>query len=253
MEDCTMLRTLLTLIFLIIYFLLGIPVTGILYLIGKKNPQKKQQIANACVKFAFSIILKFSAGTKVTVIGKERIPTDTAVLYIGNHRGFFDILLIHTLAPGMVGFIAKKEMEQIPFLSTWMRAIHCLFLDRDDIKQGLQTILTGISYVKEGTSICIFPEGTRSQSADESELLPFKEGSFKIAEKSGCPIIPVSMNHVSSILEEHFPWIKSQKVVVEFGEPIYPKKLDKSQKKFLGAQIRGLIVETVKKNAMLKL
>ncbi len=246
-----MFRTLLTLLFLIIYFLLGIPITGILYLIGRKNPQKKQQIANTSVKIAFTIILKIAAGTKITIIGRERIPKDTAVLYIGNHRSFFDILLIHTLAPGMVGFIAKKEMEKIPFLSTWMRAIHCLFLDRDDIKQGLQTILTGISYIKEGTSICIFPEGTRSQGTDESELLPFKEGSFKIAEKSGCPIIPVSMNHVSAILEEHFPWIKSQRVIVEFGEPIYPKELDKSQKKFLGAQIREKISKTVQKNANL--
>ncbi len=246
-----MFRTILTIFFLIIYFLLGIPITGILYLIGRKNPQKKQQIANCCVKTAFTIILKAAAGTKITVIGRERIPKDTAVLYIGNHRGFFDILLIHTLAPGMVGFIAKKEMEHIPFLSTWMRAIHCLFLDREDIKQGLQTILTGISYVKEGTSICIFPEGTRSKGTDESELLPFKEGSFKIAEKSGCPIVPVCMNHVSSILEDHFPWIKSQKVVVEFLEPIEPKKLEKSQKKFLGAQIREQIAETVKKNTSL--
>ncbi len=251
MEDFTMIRTILTLLFLIIYFLIGIPITGILYFIGKKNPQKKQQIANTCVKIAFTIILKVAAGTKITIIGKERIPKDTAVLYIGNHRGFFDILLIHTLAPGRIGFVAKKEMEQIPFLSTWMRAIHCLFLDRDDIKQGLQTILTGISYIKEGTSICIFPEGTRSQDIDESALLPFKEGSFKIAEKSGCPIIPVSMNHVSSILEDHFPWIKSQKVIIEFGEPIYPKELEKSQKKFLGAQIREIIRETIKKNSKL--
>lgn len=243
-----MLRTLFTLITLIFYFLLGIPVTGILYLIGKKNPQKKQQIANACVKAAFRFILKVVAGTKVTVIGRERIPKDTAVLYIGNHRSYFDILLIHTLAPGPVGFIAKKEMERIPFLSTWMHAIHCLFLARDDIKQGLQTILTGISYIKDGTSICIFPEGTRSQGKEESELLPFKEGSFKLAEKSGCPIIPVSMNHVSSILEDQFPRIKSRQVIVEFGEPIYPKKLEKAKKKFLGAQIRELIAETIKKN-----
>jgi len=234
-----------------IYFLIGIPVTGILYLIGKKNPKKKQQIANACIKTAFLIILKIFAGTKLTVIGRERIPTDTAVLYIGNHRGFFDIPLVHALAPGPVGFIAKKEMEKIPFLSTWMRAINCLFLDRDDIKQGLQTILTGISYIKDGTSICIFPEGTRSRTVDESELLPFKEGSFKIAEKSGCPIIPVSMNHVSSILEDHFPWIKSQKVIVEFGEPIYPKKLEKEQRKFLGAYTREQIVNTVRKNSSL--
>jgi len=248
-----MLRTILVLLILVVYFLIGIPTTGILYLIRRKNPKKSQQIANTCVKTAFTIILRGAAKAKVTVIGKERIPKDTAVLYIGNHRSFFDILLVHTLAPGPVGFVSKKEMEKIPFLSTWMREIKCVFLDRDDIKQGLKAILTGISYVKEGTSICIFPEGTRNRNADEMDLLPFKEGSLKIAEKSGCPIIPVSMNHVSSILEDQFPRIKSRQVIIEFGEPIYPKELSKEQKKFLGAQIREKIIQTIQKNsAMLK-
>lgn len=246
-----MLRTILIILFLAIYFLIGIPITGILWLIGKKNQKTQQQIANAFVKTAFKIILNFIAGTKVTVIGQEKIPQNTAVLYVGNHRGFFDILLIHTLSPNPVGFISKKEMEHLPFLSTWMRLIRCLFLDRDNIKQGLQTILTGISYVREGTSICIFPEGTRSRSKDETELLPFKEGSFKIAEKSGCPIIPVSMNHVSAIFEDHFPRVKSQHVIVEFGDPIYPNTLSKEEKKYLGAHTREKIIQTIQKNSTL--
>lgn len=71
-----------------------------------------------------------------------------------------------------------------------MRYLHCLFLDRKDIKQGLKTILTAIEKIKSGISICIFPEGTRNKNKDELELLPFHEGSFKIASKSGCAIHP---------------------------------------------------------------
>ena len=64
-----------------------------------------------------------------------------------------------------------------------MRYLHCLFLDRKDIKQGLKTILTAVDKVKSGISICIFPEGTRNRNKDELDMLPFHEGSFKIATK----------------------------------------------------------------------
>ena len=76
-------------------------------------------------------------------------------------------------------------MEKIPFLSTWMKLVNCLFLDRDDMKQGLKMVLDGINKLKSGISICIFPEGTRNKGEDETELMPFKEGSLKMAEKSG--------------------------------------------------------------------
>ena len=78
-----------------------------------------------------------------------------------------------------------------------MKNLHCLFLDRKDIKQGLKTILEGIEKVKSGISICIFPEGTRNKVNDT--FLPFHEGSFKIAEKSGCPIIPMSIYNSAAI------------------------------------------------------
>lgn len=70
-----------------------------------------------------------------------------------------------------------------------MRNLYCLFLDRNDTREGLKTILEGIDYIKKGISIVIFPEGTTSHTLD---LLPFKEGSFKFAEKTGCKIIPWS-------------------------------------------------------------
>ena len=83
-------------------------------------------------------------------------------------------------------------------LRDWMKALYCLFLDRKDIKAGLKTILQGIEYIKRGISICIFPEGTRNRT---DEMLPFKEGSMKIAEKTGCPIIPMAITLISAARE----------------------------------------------------
>lgn len=235
-------------VFLFLFFLVGIPVWGILWIVGRFDERKKQKMALSFVQGGFKCILKLCSATKITVIGRERIPKDQAVLYVGNHRSYFDILIIYSLVPDLTGFVAKKEMEKIPFLSTWMRLVNCLFLDRGDIRQGLKTILEGISKLKAGVSICIFPEGTRNMGGDETQLLPFKEGSFKMAEKSGCPIIPVAMNHNSAIFEDHLPKVKPTHTVIEFGEPIDLKTLDKEQKKFLGAYTRDLITEMVKKN-----
>lgn len=246
-----MIRFLSIALFLGVYFLIGIPIWGILWIIGRFNQKVKQKIALAMVQGGFRCILKFCSGTKTTVIGRERIPKNQAVLYVGNHRSFFDILIIYTQVPGLTGFVAKKEMEKIPFLSTWMKLVNCLFLDRDDMKQGLKTVLEGIEKIKSGISICIFPEGTRNKGADETELMAFREGSLKMAEKAGCLIIPVAMNNNASIFETQSPKVRRAHTIIEFGEPIDPNTLDKEQKKFLGAYTRDRIAEMLKKNQMM--
>lgn len=242
-----MIRLILIVIFLIIFFILSIPAFFIEWLIGKCNRRARDISSLRIVQGAFKIIL-FLAGTKVTVIGEEHVPKDAPVLYVGNHRGFFDILITYSRCPDLTGFVSKKEIEKVPLLSTWMKYLYCLFLDRNDIKEGLKTIMQGIEYVKRGISIFIFPEGTRSHS---NTMLPFKEGSLKIAEKSGCPIIPVAMVHTSEIFEDQFPFIKKTHVVLEYGAPIYPKELDKEDRKFLGAYTQKIIQEMVTKNAQL--
>ena len=150
----------------------------------------------------------------------------------------------YTLIKGQCGFIAKKEMERYPLLSDWMRNLHCQFLDRDNIKEGLKTILAAIDCVKNGVSIWIFPEGTRSR---EEGMLPFKEGSFKIAEKSGCPIIPVAMHHTADIFENQFPRMKKTHVTVEFGTPIPTAELSKEEKKELSKNVQETISRMLKK------
>lgn len=215
----------------------------------KKNPEKSWEKARKFVSGFFRFELKLS-GCKVNVIGKENIPQDGPVLFVGNHRSYFDILIYHEAIGKPLGFLAKKEMEKIPLLSTWMKNLYCLFLDRDNMREGLKTILQAIDYVKNGISICIFPEGTRN-NGEELSMLPFRDGALKIAEKTGCAIIPISMNNTADIFEAHFPRVKKVHVVIEYGKPIYPKELDKETRKHLGIYCHDLIQDTIKKNASL--
>ena len=145
-----------------------------------------------------------------------------------------------------VGAEGKMEMEKIPLLSHWMRNLHCLFLDRKNLKKGMKTIMTAIEKVKAGISICIFPEGTRNKVADT--FLPFHGGSFKIAEKTNCPIVPMAINNAGSIFEDHLPTIKKTHVVLEYGEPIYPDQLSKEDRKRLSEITLERIQEMYFKN-----
>ena len=243
-----MIRFIIIVIILFLYLILGIPVLGIEWLIGKFNKQAEDYQCLRMVQKAFRLMLKI-AGTKITVIGEENIP-DEAVLFIGNHRSYFDILLTYSRCKRLTGYIAKKEMLSYPLLRTWMKRLYCLFLDRENPKEGLKTILQAIDYVKRGISICIFPEGTRN-NGEELSMLPFRDGALKIAEKTGCAIIPVSMNNTADIFEAHFPRVKKVHVVIEYGKPIYPKELDKETRKHLGIYCHDLIQDTIKKNASL--
>ncbi len=243
-----MLRFIAIIITLFLYLVLGIPVLGVEWLIGKISKKTEDYQCLRMVQRAFKLMLKM-AGTKVTVIGEENIP-DEAVLFIGNHRSYFDILLTYSRCKRLTGYVAKKEMLRYPLLRDWMKRLYCLFLDRDNPKEGLKTILQAIEYIKQGVSICIFPEGTRNDG-EELSMLPFHAGSFKIAEKSGCPIIPVSMNNTSSIFEKQFPRIKPTHVIIEYGKPIYPGELDKDTKKRLASYCQDIIQETINRNQKL--
>ena len=242
-----MIRFILCVVVVAGFLILSIPILLVEWIVGKFSPMAKEISSLRIVQAVFKAVL-WVGGVKVTFIGEENVPKDTPVLYIGNHRSFFDVPLTYPRCPIRTGYVAKKEMEKVPLLSTWMKRLHCLFLDRKDIKQGLKTILEAIEKVKSGISICIFPEGTRNKNESELELLPFHEGSFKISTKAKCPIIPIAISNSANIWEAHFPKVKPTHVIVEYGKPIYVDELEKEDKKHLGAYTQNVILEMLKKN-----
>lgn len=231
--------------FVILFLILSIPLMIAEWIIGKFNQGMKDRSSLAIVNWAFRGVIRL-AGVNVIALGEENIPKDTAVLYVGNHRSYFDIVLTYVRVPRPTGYVAKIEMLKIPLLSTWMKNLHCLFLDRENIKEGLKTILSGVEKVKSGISICIFPEGTRSKEPDT--FLPFHEGSFKIAEKGNVPVIPMTIVNSAAVFEDQFPKMKKATVVIEYGKPIYIRELDKETRKSLGTYVSGIISETYFKN-----
>ena len=205
-----MIRFIFVVLFVVLFLILSTPLMLVEWIIGKFNPGLKDRSSLAIVNWAFRWVIRLS-GTKVIAIGEENIPTDTAVLYVGNHRSFFDVVLTYVRVPRPTGYIAKKEMLKWPLLNIWMKNLHCLFLDRQDIKAGLKTILQAI-------------------------------------EKANVPIIPMTIVNSAAVFEDHFPKIKKATVVIEYGKPIYPKELDKETRKSMGTYVQNIISETYFKN-----
>ena len=238
-------RTIMVGIYLVFYTIICLPPFLVLFLVGKRNPRKRAVIAQKIViNLGFKPIL-FICGVKLTVKGEEHILKDESALYVFNHRGFFDILVGYSTAPYPTGFVSKVSIKRVPVISHWMKYMNCLFLERDDMKQGLKTILEGIELLKNGVSIYIAPEGTRNQ---EEKLLEFHAGSFKLAEKSKRPIVPVAINNTDAIFERQFPWIKRGHVIIEYCQPIYMEEMERAEKKRIGQIVRDILQEKVDAN-----
>ena len=236
-------RSVLVLAFLFLFLVLMIPVHFILLLIGQFNKELRFRIGNAIVYWAFRWEL-FQAGVHITVKGLENIPDDP-VLFVSNHRSYFDILVLHTTSTKRPGFVAKAEMDKFPLLNWGMRNICCVFLDRNDLRSGVEMIRKGAEQIKSGHSMVICPEGTRNQQA---EMLPFKEGSLKMAEKAACPVVPVTLIGTDGLLEARPGFdIRSGNVTVVYGEPFYMKDLPKEQRKHAGAYVQQIIADTMKR------
>lgn len=244
-------RLLLIILLYFIIAVISIPLLLIECIVRKINEKAAAAFAIRVVRVAFSIAL-FISGCKKEVVGLENIPKDQPVMFAANHRSFYDIILAYECvakAHVQTAFVSKKEIGKFPVIAQWMYFLNCLFMDRDDMKQSMGVIVHAIALIKSGYSIYIAPEGTRN---DRDTLLPFKEGSMRIATKSDAPVVPVCIKGTEKIFEDHLPWIHGGHIYIEFGKPIYTAELDKDAKKHLGAHLQGIIQEMYNKKEMPK-
>jgi 1-acyl-sn-glycerol-3-phosphate acyltransferase len=178
------------------------------------------------------------AGVSVVTTGEENIPYEGSVLFVSNHQGNFDIPILLGYIKKPKAFIAKIELLKLPLLRTWMIHLKCVFMDRSDIRQSLKVINQAAEHLKEGYSMVIFPEGTRSKNETLSE---FKPGSLKLALKAGVPIVPVAIQGSYKIMEQNGFIIKPAHVKITIFDPIPTAGLTKEQATELPERVRKII------------
>lgn len=240
-----MFRFIVALIWTIIFLILSIPIIIILFFAGLFAPDMRARVSQYIVCFTFKM-LKWISGTNLLVLGKENVPKDEPVLFTPNHRSIFDIILTYPLCKRQTAYIAKKETKKIPVFSIWMAFMNCQFLDRKDLRQGLKVVCKAADLIKSGKSVCIFPEGTRNKGEDD--LLDFHDGSFKIAEKAGCKVVPIAINNSEAIFEKQFPRIRKATVIIEYLPPIDPSSFDRKEKKAVVSTARDEILNAYNSN-----
>lgn len=221
----------------------------LMFFIEKIDKKMAVKYSDAVVKTIFRLGVLL-AGVNAKVIGKENIESlskDNAYFVISNHRGFCDVVRGYLIFDRNVGIVAKKSLEKIPVLSYWMKKINCIFLDRDNLRDGFKMVLDCINNLKDGTSMWVFPEGTRCISDKPSDLLEFKAGVFKIPEKVDCYILPVAFKNTEYVFETQKPFVKATDIYINIGKPFKISELNEEQRqdiaKYSQMIIKKLIME----------
>ena len=169
-------------------------------------------------------LIKLSDST-VNVHGLENIP-EGPVLFVSNHQSNMDIAIICGFIDKPKGFIAKKELKKLPLINKWITLAGSIYLDRENPRKSMEGILEGIKTLKNGHSLVVFPEGTRSRGDKMGE---FKSGSFKLATKSKVPIVPLTIDGTYRVMEANKILIKPSNLNFYVHKPIYTDKLSKEE------------------------
>lgn len=212
--------------------------------IKKEKGEKaaEELVYNYAVNWAKFIIDK--VGMTVNIKGIENLP-EGSCLYVGNHQSLLDIPLMLAGIKRPMGFIAKKEMEKHTIISDWMKEIHCVFMDRSNVRESIKSINEGIENLKNGYSMVIFPEGTRSKGPSLGE---FKKGSMKLGIKAEVPIVPIAIDGTYKCMEGNPKnKIKSAEVNLIINKPIDPNTLSREEQNNLSEKIKEIIKESLDK------
>jgi len=157
------------------------------------------------------------AGVRIQVHGADKIPSGVPLIFMGNHQSNFDILTLYSGLPHHFSWIAKQELFRIPLFGYAMKRAGYLPLDRSDGRQALKTMEYAAKKIREGVSVIIFPEGTRSM---DGKLLPFKRGGFLLAARAGVPIVPFTISGSAVVNPPKQLAVHKGTVTIRFGEPI---------------------------------
>ena len=224
---------------------------SILYLpiIAMKDERTGVKLARKKLRWLSRIVLK-SLGVKLRVIYKNRkninaLEREKGIIFVCNHQSNLDIPVIVSALHIDVGFVAKKEMKSWPFFNIWMKRSKCVFLNRENPREGIKDIKEAVKVVKDGYPIVIFPEGERTL---DGEILRFKKGSFKLATETNGIIVPLTLKGTFDIQKRgEWKMKRNQLVTIIVGEPIYVDTLSNDEIKELSTKVREVIEENYKK------
>jgi 1-acyl-sn-glycerol-3-phosphate acyltransferase len=157
------------------------------------------------------------AGCPVALRGQENIPRGPAV-YMANHVSHFDVFAILGHLNVQFRWTVKKELFRIPLLGLAMKRAGYILIDRSNHEKAMESMRIAAEKIRQGTSVFVFPEGTRS--LDGSLQYPFKKGGFHLAIDAGVPIVPITVSGTREILPKHGMRVRPGVITMTIGSPV---------------------------------
>ncbi|OHB33785.1 MAG: acyl-glycerolphosphate acyltransferase [Desulfuromonadaceae bacterium GWC2_58_13] len=182
------------------------------------------------------------AGVKLKVTGQEHFRPDQPVIYMPNHQSNFDILALFAGLPGQFRWLAKEELFQVPLFGLAMRRCGYIPLDRSDRRKAIKSMHEAVRRIQDGTSVVIFPEGTRSV---DGRLQDFKKGGFMLALKAQVPLLPVAISGSYAVMPKTSRWIHGGTIEVTILPAIDSAGLKTADLDLLMDQMHNRIAATL--------
>jgi 1-acyl-sn-glycerol-3-phosphate acyltransferase len=158
-----------------------------------------------------------TSGVRLTIVFEVPLAPAASCVFLANHQSLFDIPALLVAVPGRFRFVAKQSLFRIPIFGTALGAAGFVSVDRGDRTAARQSFAAAEQWLRDGESILVFPEGTRSTAG---ALLPFKRGGFLLALRTGLPIVPVGIRGTQQVQPRSRWSIQPGDVQVRFGTPI---------------------------------
>jgi 1-acyl-sn-glycerol-3-phosphate acyltransferase len=177
------------------------------------------------------------------VEGTENLAPDRPYIFAANHQSQFDILALQGFLGIDFRWLAKKELFTVPIWGTAMRRAGYIPIDRSHGRQAIKSLDRAAKKIAKGTSVIIFPEGTRSK---DGKLQKFKSGAMRLAIKSGVPLVPVAITGTYKILPKGRLLVRSGQVTIQAGQPIDTQGYKSKDKSELAALLQEAVAGLMK-------
>lgn len=184
-------------------------------------------------------VLLWAGGAKLHVKGTEHLRPNQPYIFVSNHQSTIDIPVLFMALPINCRFVAKKVLRYVPFLGWYMWLSRFVFIDRSNRRSAMRSLEVAAKEIQSGVSIIVFPEGTRSE---DRRVLPFKTGSFILAERAQVPVIPVAIEGSGQLMPKNSWNITPGTIQVLLGAPVFPAAFEGDRAAFMAA-VRQRIIE----------
>ena len=211
---------------------------AIVYLVILRGSAQQAQI----LPRTWARIILAASGVKVTVAGLDNIDRGRPYIFAANHQSQFDIFAMQGCFAFDFRWLAKKELFQIPLFGRAMQLAGYIAIDRSHGREALKSLKEAAERIAAGTSVILFPEGTRSL---DGKLHDFKSGGMVLAIKSGVPLVPVGISGTYEILPKGKLLAKPGQVIIRVGKPIATKEFSTGQKHELAAKIQAEVARLI--------